>query len=86
MTLTDAERIVSLEKRMAARDSWAAEHDGRIGAWWEAQHAWNGKAEKMHATFTLRLSALERKIMWIAGFSAAIGAVAGNLLSNLQLT
>lgn len=86
MTLTDTERILSLEKRMATRDRWEAEHDGRINAWWEAQHDWNGKIEKWQHTIGARMSAIERKIMWVSGFAAAIGAVAGNVLSNLQLT
>lgn len=85
MTLTEEERITVLEKWKSARDRWEAEHDGRTNAWWDAQHTWNEKADHMHSTINARLSAIERKIMWVTGFAAALGAVAGNILSNLQL-
>ncbi len=82
MTLTDENRIEALEKRMAARDRWEAEHDGRTNAWWDAQRSWNGTCDTWQHAIGIRMSAIERKIMWIAGFAAAVGALAGNLLTN----
>lgn len=62
-----------LEKRVAKLELWASKHDGRIDAWWEAQHEWNGKIEP-------RVSAVEKRLIWFAGFSAAVGAYVGNMV------
>ncbi len=68
------ERVVALETRMAGTDKWAAEHDGRINAWWVAQHEFNPKLES-------RVSALEKRVILVTGFGAGAGAVAGTLLT-----
>ncbi len=70
-----------MEERVAKLERWAAEHDGRINAWWEAQHQWNAKAEARMDTFSLRLLAIEKRMMWVAGFAAAVGAFVGNFVS-----
>jgi hypothetical protein len=61
---------------------WAAEKDGRDNALWEAQHELNALTEKRTHAFAVRLGALERKVTWIAGFSAAVGGVIGTLASR----
>lgn len=61
---------------------WAAEHDGRINALWEAQHTLNMLSEKRFHAFATRLGALERKVMWFSGFSAAVGGLIGALASR----
>jgi len=62
--------------------NWAAEHDGRINAWWKAQHSWNDKVEQKMYTFDDRLVSAEKKVYWFAGLWAAIGALAGGLISG----
>lgn len=62
---------------------WAAEHDGRVNALWESQHDLNELVEKRLYTIGARLGALERKVTWIAGFSAAVGGLIGALASKV---
>ena len=61
---------------------WIYDHDGRIDAWWEAQHEWNAKKEILDASFEKRLSAVERRMAAVSAAAAAIGAVAGTMLSK----
>ncbi len=62
---------------------WIAAHDARIDAYWEAQHRWNDKMElKLHA-LGLRLGAVEKRVMWIAGACAGAGAGVGSVLGVL---
>lgn len=58
---------------------WINSHDGRIDAWWEAQHKLNDKVELSQMVTAQRLSAVEKKIMFISGFAAMFGAVVGSL-------
>ena len=59
---------------------WQAEHDGRINAWWYTQHRWNEEIEKELNALTKRMTAQEKRQMWLSGASAAGGAMAGVLL------
>ena len=53
---------------------WAAEHDGRIYAWWDTQH-------KFNKDINARLSAMEKRVIYIAGAAAGVMAFAGNALA-----
>ena len=61
---------------------WIAEHDGRIEAWWVQQREWNNRMEERMETLTHRVSSVEKRMMWIAGAFAAIGSLAGQLLTG----
>ncbi len=61
---------------------WIADHDGRIDAYWEAQHIWNKKIEIEFKDFGLRISSCEKKIMYFAGAAAALGSVVGAFVAN----
>ena len=41
---------------------WIAEHDGRIDAWWEAQHEWNARMEKWSADVSKEIANLWKKV------------------------
>ena len=62
---------------------WIAEHDGRIDAWWDEQKRWNLAFEKevrtQHHGFELRLSAVEKRMIYVAGFGAGIGSLLFNV-------
>lgn len=61
---------------------WIADHDGRIDAYWDEQHRWNSKMEDVIESIGLRLTSVEKKIMWFAGASAAVGSVVGAFVAN----
>ncbi len=58
---------------------WIAEHDGRINAYWEAQHKLNEQTEAKLNAYGTRLMALEKKVLLFA----ALGAIAGSILSQV---
>ncbi len=64
-------------------EQWQAEHDGRINAWWEAQHGYNAKNDAMISEYQRRLTGLERKVIFFSGAASAIGAIAGALAGVL---
>lgn len=69
MDMEDIEgRLKDLEKDHLVCSKWQAEHDGRINAWWEAQHAWNARVDSS-------VQALERTAWKSVGIGATILAV-----------
>ena len=64
---------------------WIAEHDGRNNAYWEAQAQFNIKQEKKIAELDNRLTALEKKVMWVAGVASTVGAGGGATLASILL-
>ncbi len=57
---------------------WIAEHAGQSKALWRAQHELNDKMDTWTMRIELRITALERRVMWITGMAAAVGAVLGS--------
>lgn len=72
----------AIRKQLHDISLWQAEHDGRINAWWENQRNWNSRVEVKMCRASDRLSALEKKVMWFSGFAAAVGSVAGVLVTK----
>lgn len=62
---------------------WAAAHDGRINAWWDAQHSWNRRMDKLYAVTIGRISAVEKRMIWWAGFASGVGGLLGGALSKV---
>ena len=62
---------------------WIAEHDGRIDAWWEEQKRWNRDFEKevriQQHGFELRLSAVEKRMIYVAGIASGFGSILGTV-------
>lgn len=56
---------------------WIAEHDGRIEAWWEAQHKWNAVVEGEIASLQQTVHNLEKRVAYFAGGGAVVGAFLG---------
>ena len=56
--------------------TWIADHDGRIDAWWEAQHALNDELEE-------RITKNEKRLIWLMASAAAGGGVAGQIIATL---
>lgn len=63
--------------------AWIQDHDGRIDAWWEAQHRTNERMESRLDGLSRRMTAVEKKIMWITGAAAAIGSFAAPIVTKL---
>lgn len=93
-TMTDDAKITRLEKELNDSRLWQAEHDGRINAYWKAQHAWNHEhdveadvvrkvTDKKIAAVDGRLSSIEKKIIWITAIAAAGGGSIGPILQAL---
>jgi hypothetical protein len=59
---------------------WIAEHDGRIDAWWDAQHQWNTSHHESHGAIHSRLASIERRIIYVSGIFAGAGGLLGSLV------
>lgn len=62
---------------------WVAEHDGRIDAYWEAQHKLNDENADRFIDDESRLTSVEKRVVWFSGFAAAVGSVIGALITAL---
>lgn len=59
---------------------WIAAHDAKIDALWDEQRRFNEGTTRKFSDAFRRLSALEHRVMWLAGAAAAGGAVLGALI------
>ena len=71
------ERIHSLEDVKM----WIAEHDGRIDAWWDAQHRLNSDNAGKFTNLERRITAVEKKVFLISGAASGAGALIGTLVA-----
>lgn len=78
---------------LADAAAWIHEHDGRIEAWWVEQHRHNvdertrtddkfGRFRDEVRTMKLRITACERKLIYIAGVASWGGAVVGAIVGT----
>ncbi len=86
-------RLKELEKRedgiydrLAIGETWRAEHDGRINAYWEAQFKLNTETHHALESLRIRITAVEKRVMLIAGGASvaggAMGAIVGAVISK----
>ena len=61
--------------------TWIADHDGRIDAYWDAQHALNSDNEERFKALDTRLTSMEKRVIGFSGAAAGIGALVGTLIS-----
>lgn len=61
---------------------WIAANDARIDAFWDQQHKWNDTVDKKFYSFRLRLEAVEKRVVWIAGIASGLGSTMGFVLSK----
>ncbi len=62
--------------------TWIADHDGRIDAYWDAQHALNERTTDTLEALTHRLGALEKKVVMFAGIAAGAGGLLGTFIRS----
>lgn len=83
-----SERVETLEDVK----QWIAAHDGKIDAYWEAQHKWNDDKERelkvdrkemreALSSFARRLVGVEKKLIWMVA-ACASAAFGGGALSQ----
>ncbi len=60
---------------------WMIEHDARIDSYWESQFKANAEVLKRICALGERTSAIEKRLVWIAGFASALGGMGGSLLT-----
>lgn len=70
--------IKECQDEIRGHDTWIANHDGRINAWWDAQHKWNAMIDIWRDGISKRLNRLEWRVAWIAGVAATVGALLGS--------
>ena len=63
---------------------WIAEHRGRIDTYWQHQHRFNDSMEARIHEVTSRLTAIEKKLIFVSGMAAALGGTIGTLISRLM--
>ncbi len=84
--LTMEKHIDDHEQRLRKVEAWIPKHDGRIDAWWAAQHKWNPEIESAHDKMDHRIRALENTpLPDVSGPSAKRRAVETGGTSALTL-
>ena len=63
--------------------AWIYDHDARNQAYWQAQAAANIRYETRLDALSVRLTALERRVVWIAAGASATGGAVGQLFPSL---
>jgi len=56
---------------------WVYNHDGKVNELWRQQHETNVKVESKLTAFSIRLGAVEQRIMWVTGVAATFGSIVG---------
>jgi len=64
---------------------WLAKHCGKVDAYWKMQLDWNKNMLHWKDRVDIKISSLEKKVMWLTGFAAAIGAILGNLINRFLI-
>ncbi len=67
-------RVVQLEVESRKCHGWRSENDGRVKAYWKAQHILNPRMEE-------RVSKLEFRVIWFTGLCSGVGIVIGTVAS-----
>ncbi len=73
MAVTD-EQFLSLTRRMEKRELYEASHDAKIDAYCAAQFKLNDENKRDFKGFTTRLTALEKRVVYLSAIAAAAGA------------
>ncbi len=61
--------------------AWIYKHDGRIDAWWDAQHQLNKDNSERFLALEARILSLEHRVIWASGLAAGIGGLLGPLIT-----
>lgn len=71
--MAKVERVKTLEDVKV----WVADHDATSAAWWQSQREWNERVDKKIADLNVRLTAAERRLIYVAGAASAVGGSLG---------
>lgn len=71
-----------MKSDVKALELWRAEHSGRNSVQWEQQMMWNARMETAHGHLLTRMSTVEKKVVWWAGFAACLGTLLGFLITK----
>ena len=85
--------VTDVESAVEAHAIWIAAHQSKCEEQWRQQHEWNAshnrnddryhdKSDERFASMGTRITAVERRIAWIAGAGAILGAISGSLISH----
>lgn len=59
--------------------TWIADHEARSDTRWEVQFDHNARIERDLLALGTRITALEKRVMWVAGIFAGAGSTIGTL-------
>jgi len=77
------QHIKDLDREVEAGKLWIAAHDAKINALWDGQKEWNARHERSMLEVFRRLTAVEKRVVFIAGGMSLAGAIIGTLVSHL---
>lgn len=75
--------VVSSIKTIEDVKVWAAHHDGKIDAFWDNQFKLNSAQTTTNLDLHVRITKVEKKVMWMAGLAAGLGGIIGPLVGRL---
>ena len=81
--MSDSTDLEKLRSRLDSQQKWIAGHEGRINAIWMGQEKFNDRLEVRMDNHDTRLNSIEKKVMLMAGGSAAGGAILGQLIQGM---
>lgn len=82
MAVTD-EQFLALTRRMERRELYEASHDAKIDAYWAAQFKLNDEIRKDSKSFSVRLTALEKRVVYLSALAAAVGAFLSGVVPSI---
>jgi len=77
--LDDEAKLDEIDARVRHIESWLSEHEGRSDSFWESQKDFNKLVGLNEGELRVRLSRIERRIVWQWGFATAVGSMSGGL-------
>jgi len=75
----------AIEARLRIQENWAAEHDGRINVLWSDQFNINKAHDRETREIHKRLTAIEKRLVWLVGVAAGTGALAPDVIERIYL-
>lgn len=79
MTVTE-EQLTALAERVTKCEMYEVGHDAKIDAYWAAQFKLNDEIKRDFKGFTMRLTALEKRVVYLSAVAAAAGAAVAGLI------
>lgn len=61
--------------------AWCIRHAAQSGELWIQQKEWNHNVEKLCREISSKINTIDRRVMWMSGAAAGIGAVLGTVVT-----